>query len=99
MDRHGNGTIDVRAKAAEDSPLGCRQMLDNVWEWTSSKFDRYPDFSVGAYEDYSEPYFGKKPVLRGGAWATSSSLIRNTWRNFFIKHRRNIFAGIRTCAL
>ena len=49
------------------------------------------------YEEYSEPYFGQKPVLRGGGWTTRSRLIRNTWRNFFIRHRRNIVAGFRTC--
>jgi iron(II)-dependent oxidoreductase len=98
MDIAAGGTVDVRAKAAGDSPLGCRQMLGNVWEWTSSKFAPYPGFEQGAYEDYSVPYFHKKPVLRGGAWATDPLLIRNTWRNFFIKHRRNIFAGLRTCA-
>jgi iron(II)-dependent oxidoreductase len=92
------GTTDVRNKRAGDSALGCRQMIGNVWEWTSSKFTAYPGFEAGAYEDYSVPYFDKKPVLRGGAWATDPLLIRNTWRNFFIKHRRNVFAGLRTCA-
>ncbi len=93
------GTTDVRAKSQGDSAVGCRQMLGNVWEWTATKFSAYPGFEQGAYEDYSVPYFDKKPVLRGGAWATDPLLIRNTWRNFFIKHRRNTFAGLRTCAL
>jgi formylglycine-generating enzyme required for sulfatase activity len=35
---------------------------------------------------------------RGGAWTTRSRLIRNTWRNFYMRHRRNIFAGFRTVA-
>ncbi len=98
MDLASRSTIDVREKALGDSALGCRQMLGNVWEWTSSKLTPYPGFEPGAYQQYSLPYLGKKPVLRGGSWATSPELIRNTWRNFFIKHRRNIFAGIRTCA-
>ena len=93
------GTTDVRAKPAGDSLLGCRQMIGNVWEWTATKFAPYPGFVQGVYQDYSTPYFHKKPVLRGGAWATDPFLIRNTWRNFFIKHRRNVFAGLRTCAL
>jgi len=98
MDIAYGGTTDVRDKAAGDSPHGCRQMIGNVWEWTDSKLVPYPGFSPGPYEDYSRPYLGKKPVLRGGAWPTSQELIRSTWRNFFIKHRRNIFAGLRTCA-
>ena len=99
MDLECRGTTDVRAKAAGDSALGCRQMVGNVWEWTSSKLVPYPGFEPGVYADYSQPYLGIKPVLRGGSWATHPGLIRNTWRNFFIKHRRNIFAGMRTCAL
>ena len=99
MDLASGGSIDVRAKAAGDSALGCRQMIGNVWEWTSSKLTPYPGFEAGAYREYSLPYLNKKPVLRGGAWATSPGLIRSTWRNFFIKHRRNVFAGFRTCAL
>jgi iron(II)-dependent oxidoreductase len=98
MDLPSGGTVDVRCKGAGDSAFGCRQMLGNVWEWTSSKLTPYPGFEQSAYENYSLPYFGKKPVLRGGAWSTDPLLIRNTWRNFFIKHRRNIFAGLRTCA-
>lgn len=98
MDLEAWGTTDVRAKELGDSALGCRQMIGNVWEWTSSKFAPYPGFEQGAYKDYSVPYFHKKPVLRGGAWATDPLLIRNTWRNFFIKHRCNVFAGLRTCA-
>jgi len=92
-------TADVRAFPEGDSALGCRQMLGNVWEWTSDKLHPYPGYKPGPYADYSAPYLGKKPVLRGGSWATAPALIRNTWRNFFIKHRRNIFAGLRTCAL
>lgn len=99
MDLQSRGTVDVRAKSAGDTVLGCRQMIGNVWEWTSSKLVPYPDFSPGPYADYSQPYLGVKPVLRGGSWATAPGLVQNTWRNFFIKHRRNIFAGMRTCAL
>jgi iron(II)-dependent oxidoreductase len=91
-------TVDVAAFPAGDSPLGCRQMIGNVWEWTSSILQPYPGFELDPYDTYSEPYFGKKPVLRGGCFATPRGLIRNTWRNFFIRHRRNIFAGFRTCA-
>ena len=96
--RHG-GPVDVRAFPAGDSPFGCRQMIGNVWEWTDSYLDPYPGFVADPYKEYSQPYFGQKPVLRGGGWTTRSGMIRNTWRNFFIRHRRNIVAGFRTCAL
>jgi iron(II)-dependent oxidoreductase len=38
-------------------------------------------------------------VLRGGSYATTRRLIRNTWRNFYTPERYDIFAGFRTCAL
>ena len=92
------GVVDVRSLAAGDSPFGCRQMIGNVWEWTASYLEPYPGFVADVYEEYSQPYFGKKPVLKGGGWTTRSRLVRNTWRNFFTRHRRNIVAGFRTCA-
>jgi len=63
--RHG-GPVDVRALPAGDSPFGCRQMIGNVWEWTDSHLKPYPGFVADPYKEYSEPYFGQKPVLRGG---------------------------------
>ena len=95
--RHG-GPVDVRAFPAGDSPFGCRQMIGNVWEWNDSYLTPYPGFVPDPYKEYSQPYFGQKPVLRGGGWTTRSGMIRNTWRNFFVRHRRNIVAGFRTCA-
>lgn len=93
------GCVDVRALPAGDSAFGCRQMLGNVWEWTSSTLEPYPGFEVDPYAEYSQPYFGQKKVLRGGGWMTRSRLIRTTWRNFYIRHRRNICAGFRSVAL
>ena len=71
----------------------------NVWEWTADTFNAYPGFVVDPYQEYSEPSFGSKKVLRGGSWATRSLLIRNTWRNFYMPFRNNIYAGFRTCAV
>jgi iron(II)-dependent oxidoreductase len=74
-------------------------MLGNVWEWTSDRFWPYPGFSPDPYLEYSTPWFGYHKVLRGGAWATSPRFAWNTFRNFFLPDRRDIFAGFRTCAL
>ena len=98
LDYRAGGTIDVRALAAGDSPAGCRQMIGNVWEWVEDTFQPYPGFVRDPYAEYSQPYFGEKKVLRGGAWTTRSRLIRGTWRNFYRRQRRNIFAGFRTVA-
>lgn len=93
------GTVDVAAFPEGESAFGCRQMLGNVWEWTSSDFAPFPGFSVDPYEDYSKPWFGTRKVLRGGAWATRSRIISNTYRNFFTPDRRDTINGFRTCAV
>jgi iron(II)-dependent oxidoreductase len=99
LDGAAVGCIDVAALPAGDSAFGCRQMLGNVWEWTSSDFAPYPGFRADPYEDYSAPWFGTRKVLRGGGWATRSRMITPVYRNFFTPERRDVFAGFRTCAL
>jgi iron(II)-dependent oxidoreductase len=99
LDHRAGGTVDVRALPAGDSAVGCRQMIGNVWEWVADPFGPYPGFVCDPYKEYSQPYFGTKRVLKGGCWSTRGRLIRNTWRNFYMPQRRNIFAGFRTCAV
>ncbi|HYO45952.1 MAG TPA: ergothioneine biosynthesis protein EgtB [Gemmatimonadota bacterium] len=77
---------------------GCHQMIGDVWEWTSSEFLPYPGFEAFPYPEYSEVHFGKgHRVLRGGSWATAPIVARNTFRNWDLPERRQIFAGLR-CA-
>lgn len=99
LDGKALGVIDVAALPASDSAFGCRQMLGNVWEWTSNAFGPYPGFSADAYKDYSQPVFYETKVLRGGAWATRSRMVTGRHRNFFTPDRRDVMAGFRTCAL
>lgn len=80
------------------SPDGCFDMNGNVWEWTSSAFAGYPNFRAFPYPEYSETWFdGDHRVLKGGSWATQRSILRLTFRNFFRRHFRIAFAGLR-CA-
>jgi iron(II)-dependent oxidoreductase len=80
------------------SPLGCWDMIGNVWEWTSTDFHGYPGYETFPYPEYSEVFFGEEyKVLRGGAWATRFGAIRNTFRNWDYPIRRQIFSGMR-CA-
>ena len=98
LDLRAAEPCDVGAHAAGDGPHGLRQMIGNVWEWTATTFGPYPGFVAGPYRDYSQPWFGTHRVLRGGAFATRSRLLRRTWRNFFTPDRRDVLAGFRTCA-
>ncbi len=98
LDWRGMGTIDVGALPEGDSPCGCRQMIGNVWEWTSTDFHPYPGFTPDPYADYSEPWFGTRKVMRGGCWATRTRLIRTNYRNFQTPDRRDVLTGFRTCA-
>jgi iron(II)-dependent oxidoreductase len=94
-----DGTVDVGALPDGDSAFGCRQMIGNVWEWTASAFEPYPGFVPDPYREYSEPWFHDHQVLRGGCFATRGRLLRNTWRNFYRRDRRDVLAGFRTVAL
>jgi iron(II)-dependent oxidoreductase len=77
---------------------GCHQMIGDVWEWTASEFLPYPGFQAFPYPEYSEVHFAKGyRVLRGGSWATAPIVARNTFRNWDLPGRRQIFAGLR-CA-
>jgi iron(II)-dependent oxidoreductase len=99
LDWRGMGCADVGAYPDGDSAFGCRQMIGNVWEWTSTTFLPFPGFVADPYKEYSEPWFGTRRVLRGGCWATRGRMLRNTFRNFYTPDRRDVWAGFRTCAL
>ena len=73
---------------------------NGVWEWTASIFVPYPGFSADRYREYSAPWFdGKHRVLRGGSHATLDIMHHVRYRNYFLPHRSDVFAGFRTCSL
>ena len=90
--RNGDAPSD-----ADDVPTpGLTGFVGDVWEWTSSPFGGYPGFRAHPYPEYSEVFFGPKyRVLRGGAWATSARVASNTFRNWDLPIRRQIFSGLR----
>ncbi|MBT7943324.1 MAG: ergothioneine biosynthesis protein EgtB, partial [Alphaproteobacteria bacterium] len=97
LDGRAMGPVDVAACAGGDSAFGCRQMLGNVWEWTTDTFDAFPGFTHDAYKEYSTMLFGDTKVLRGGAWTTRGRMMHGTYRNYFESHRRDVFSGFRPC--
>jgi gamma-glutamyl hercynylcysteine S-oxide synthase len=79
------------------APCGARQLIGDVWEWTSSDFLPYPGFSAWPYREYSEVFFGSDcKVLRGGSFAVNPVVCRGTFRNWDYPIRRQIFSGFRT---
>lgn len=93
------GTTPVDAFAQGHSACGCLDMTGNVWEWTASAFGPYEGFQPFPYREYSAEWFdGDHCVLKGGSWATSASVLRTSFRNFFRRHFRVAFAGLRCAA-
>jgi iron(II)-dependent oxidoreductase len=79
------------------APCGARQLIGDVWEWTSSDFGPYPGFVAWPYREYSEVFFGPEyKVLRGGSFGVSPAASRATFRNWDYPIRRQIFSGFRT---
>lgn len=83
----------------ECAAVGGKIGPSGVWEWTASRFGPYPGFVPDPYKEYSEPWFGTHQVLRGGSFAAPGRLLRPTFRNFYQRHRGDVFCGFRSCAL
>jgi iron(II)-dependent oxidoreductase len=96
LDQLAGGTARAGSLPRSASPLGCEQLLGDVWEWTRSTFDGYPGFTAYPYREYSEVFFGDEyRVLRGGSWATRARVATVPFRNWDFPQRRQIFAGLR----
>lgn len=98
MDATGLARLSVHALPEGESPYGCRQMIGTVWEWTDSLFMPYDGFKMDVYPFMSTLQFGDHKVVRGGSCATSSILIRGTYRQAYTPDRNDVFVGFRTCA-
>jgi iron(II)-dependent oxidoreductase len=87
------------AASHDGEPGGPQQMVGDVWEWTATDFGGYPGFVSFPYREYSEVFFGPEyKVLRGGSWATDTTVRRATFRNWDYPIRRQIFSGFRCAA-
>ena len=96
------GVNNSLANAADfsgtQSYFGCQQMLGNTWEWTSSSHFPLDGYKVDEiYAEYSATSFGYHKVLKGGSWASNAHFVSNNFRNFYLPHRSDVFAGFRVC--
>ncbi len=63
-----------------NSPYGVLDMAGNVWEWTLSKFEKYPYISGDGRDDVKDK---KAPrVLRGGSFFGNAGDARCAYRNW-----------------
>jgi iron(II)-dependent oxidoreductase len=96
LDRLGWSPAQAGAYPDGASAYGVLGMVGDAWEWTSSSFTGYPGFAAFPYHEYSTPFFGDEyRVLRGGSWATRTRAITNSFRNWDLPGRRQIFSGLR----
>ncbi len=103
--RHGNldhdawGPEPVGSHPDGASVHGVHGLVGDAWEWTDSCFAPYPGFEAFPYRGYSQVFFTPEyRVLRGGSWATRSSLRLGTLRNWDFPVRRQIFSTLRLAA-
>lgn len=83
-------------EAEWEKAAGFQPMLSEVWQWTSTWFDGYSNFQGYPYSGYSQTYFDRAHrVLKGGSWATFPWAMRNSFRNWYYPHVREVFSGFR----
>ncbi len=70
------GPVTVGSFFEGGSPYGALDMAGNVWEWTDSWYQGYPQTT------FNSNYFGETyKVLRGGGWFSEQEQVRTTQRN------------------
>jgi iron(II)-dependent oxidoreductase len=96
LDHAGWGPAPVGSYPLGASAYGIEQLVGDVYQWTASEFRPYAGFSAFPYAEYSKVFFRRGyMVLRGASWAIRPIVSRNSYRNWDLPQRRQIFVGVR----
>jgi iron(II)-dependent oxidoreductase len=98
MDAQLLGTAPVDAYEDGSTANGLLQTIGTAWEWTTDQYLPFDGFEIDMYPFMSTLQFGDHKTTRGGSCATSSCLIRSTYRQAYHPDRQDVFTGFRTCA-
>jgi formylglycine-generating enzyme required for sulfatase activity len=86
----GGTTPVTEFEAVNRSVFGVVDLLGNVWEWTSSWYQKYPG-STHASDRYGQKY----RVVRGGSWHGKSDETRISARGRYAPDTRRDYLGFR----
>lgn len=94
FDRNVGGTAAVGSYPAGVSPYGCYDMAGNVYEWTSSLWEKYPYRADDGRELQIEDG-NRRRVLRGGGYGCNGRWVRCAYRIGYLAGGRNLDDGFR----
>ncbi|MBN1815387.1 MAG: SUMF1/EgtB/PvdO family nonheme iron enzyme [Anaerolineae bacterium] len=86
-----NGTTPVREfEHVNRSPFEVIDLVGNVWEWTASWYERYPDSS------HESVHYGRVyRVVRGGSWRSDCRDVHISCRGRYKPDDRRLYVGFR----
>lgn len=74
------------------SPFGVVDMVGNVWEWTSSKYEPYSD------PVHNSSYYSTRWVVRGGSWRSKRQTVRISCRGRYEPDVERPYLGFRVAS-
>jgi serine/threonine-protein kinase len=80
-DQKSGAPKPVGSFSAGASPCGAEDMIGNVWEWTATDYEPYPNSSATWPKDDTGKERRPIKIIRGGAY-NSGSKVNVTWRGF-----------------